>query len=307
MKIHKGIDSFKKISKAVVTTGTFDGVHLGHEKILKKLINVGQDTSSETVLITFFPHPRIVLFPDQELKLINTIDENISVFKNYDIDHLIFQNFDKDFSRITSLQYIRDFLCQKIGLKDLIIGYNHHFGRNREGSKKELGEYAEIYNFNIHEVHPFYIDKQAVSSTKIRNAINSGSIDLANNYLGYDFKLSGHVSRGKGVGRGIGFPTANIKIENDNKIIPERGVYAVKVIHGNNKFNGMLNIGINPTFSMNTLSIEVHLFDFSQDIYSEFLTIEFVKKIRNEKKFKTINDLQHQLGLDKVFALNLLS
>ena len=220
MKIHKGIDSFKRLSKAVVTTGTFDGVHLGHDKILNKLISVGHDTSSETVLITFFPHPRIVLFPDQELKLINTIDENINLFKKYDIDHLIFQNFDKDFSRITSLQYIRDFLCQKIGLKNLILGYNHHFGRNREGSKNELEEYAEIYNFNIHELDPFYLNKTSISSTKIRDAINSGFVDLANTYLGYNFTLSGHVIHGKGVGKDLGFPTANIKIENSNKIIP---------------------------------------------------------------------------------------
>jgi len=306
MKIHKGIDSFKKLSKAVVTTGTFDGVHLGHDKILNKLISVGCDTGAETVLITFFPHPRIVLFPDQELKLINTIEENISLFKKYNIDHLIFQNFDKAFSRITSLQYIRDFLCQKVGLKDLILGYNHHFGRNREGSKNELEEYADIYNFNIHEVDPFYLDKVSISSTKIRESINSGCVDLSNTYLGYNFKLSGHVIYGNGVGKDIGFPTANIKIENTNKILPAKGAYAVYVTYGNQKLKAMLNIGFNPTFSNKKVSIEVNIFDFNQNIYGEFLTIEFIQKIRNEKKFQTVNDLQNQLSLDKVFSLNIL-
>ena len=193
MKIHKRIDSFKKLSKAVVTTGTFDGVHLGHKKILDSLINIGQSTNSETVLVTFFPHPRIVLFPDYELKLINTIDENIKLFEKYNIDHLIFQKFDKAFSRTSSLEYIRDILFKKIGLKDLVIGYNHHFGRNREGSVENLQEYADLYNFNIHEVESCDLKDKSISSTKIRTAINNGDIQLANNYLGYNFQLSGSV------------------------------------------------------------------------------------------------------------------
>ena len=186
------------------------------------------------------------------------------------------------------------------------MGYNHHFGRNREGSKDELEEYAEIYNFNIHEVDPFYLSKASVSSTKIREAINSGCVDLANTYLGYNFTLSGYVIHGKGVGKGLGFPTANIKIENINKIIPKKGVYAVYATYGKQKIKAMLNIGFNPTFSNKKVSIEVHLFDFNQDIYGEFLTIEFVKKIRNEKKFQAVSDLQNQLTLDKVFSLNIL-
>ena len=307
MKIYKGLDSFKRLSKAVITTGTFDGVHLGHKKILNKLNTIGQETQSETVLVTFFPHPRIVLFPDHELKLINTIEENISLFNASNIDHLIFQKFDKDFSRISSLEYVRDILLHKIGLTDLVIGYNHHFGRNREGSIDNLNEYAELYDFNIHQLEPLNLSDKSVSSTKIRKALNDGDIPLANDYLGYTFELTGSVIRGKGVGRQLGFPTANIYIENKNKIIPLEGVYAVNVFHQKRKLAAMLNIGVNPTFNHNSLSIEVHIFDFNQDIYDETVTIQFLKRIRNEKKFDKVDDLKHQLSLDKIAALNILS
>ena len=306
MKIYKDVESFKKIEKAVVTTGTFDGVHLGHSKILNRLIEVGDAASSETVIVTFFPHPRLVLFPDHNLKLINTIDENIELFKTYGVDHLIFQKFDKVFSRITSLEYIRDILCKKIGLKDLVIGYNHHFGRNREGSINNLHEYTDIYGFDIHEVSPFDLNGHSISSTKIRNALNDGELELANDYLGYKFKIFGEVVKGRGVGASIGFPTANIIIENKNKIIPRQGVYAVNVYFNKNKFGGMLNIGTNPTFNGNELSIEAHIFDFNQVIYNKTLQIEFYKRIRNEKKFNTVEELKQQLSIDKIAALNIL-
>ena len=307
MKIHKGLDSFKKLSKAVVTTGTFDGVHLGHKKILTQLNDISKKQGIETVLITFFPHPRIVLFPDHELKLINTIDENIALFKTCNIDHLIFQTFDKEFSRTTSLEYIRDILLKKIGLSDLVIGYNHHFGRNREGSIENLEEYGELYGFNIHEVDSYNLDNKSVSSTKIRKALNAGNIELANEYLGYNFKLMGLIVKGKGFGKKMGFPTANLHVENKNKIIPLEGVYAVHVYYQNHKFQGMLNIGLNPTFNHGKLAIEVHIFDFNQDIYGESIQLEFIKRIRNEKKFEKIDDLKHQLSLDKIAALNILT
>ena len=305
MKIYKGIDSFKKLSKAVVTTGTFDGVHLGHKKILDSLISIAKPINSETVLITFFPHPRTVLFPENELKLINTIEENINLYKGYNIDHLVFLEFDISFSRITSLEYIRDILFQKIGLTDLIIGFNHHFGRNREGSVSNLKEYADLYNFNIHEVEPYYLDQKSISSTKIRTAIKDGCIELANNYLGYNFKLTGEVIKGNGIGNTLGFPTANIKIENKHKITPKEGVYAVNVYHSKKKYGGMLNIGNKPTFNQKEQSIEVHIFNFNQTIYSELITIEFLKRIRSEKKFNSIDELKHQLSLDKIASLNI--
>ena len=306
MKIHKGVESFQRLSKAVVTTGTFDGVHLGHAKMLNKLVEIGQANTSETVLMTFFPHPRIVLFPDHDLKLINDIDENIELFKNYNIDHLIIQNFDKEFSRLTSLDYIRDILIKKIGLKNLVIGFNHHFGRNREGSLENLNEYADLYDFDIHQVDSYSIDKKSVSSTKIRNAINLGDVQLVNSYLGYSFTFSGIVSKGKGRGKSMGFPTANIILENKNKIIPKFGVYAVNIIYNQIRYKGMLNIGMNPTFNNPERSIEVHIFDFNKEIYGSKLSIELVDRIRNEKKFNNPDELKNQLAIDKIASLNIL-
>ena len=306
MKIYKGVESFQRLSKAVVTTGTFDGVHLGHAKMLNKLVEIGQENQSESVLMTFFPHPRIVLFPDHDLKLINDIDENIELFKKYSIDHLIIQNFDKEFSRITSLDYIRDILIKKIGLKNLVIGFNHHFGRNREGSLENLSEYADIYDFDIHQVDSYSIDKKSISSTKIRNAINLGDVQLANNYLGYSFTFSGIVSKGKGRGKAMGFPTANIILENKNKIIPKFGVYAVNILYNKIRYKGMLNIGMNPTFNNQEPSIEVHIFDFNKEIYGSKLSIELIDRIRNEKKFNNPDELKNQLAIDRIASLNIL-
>ena len=306
MKIYKGVESFQRLSKAVVTTGTFDGVHLGHAKMLNKLVEIGQENQSESVLMTFFPHPRIVLFPDHDLKLINDIDENIELFKKYNIDHLIIQNFDKEFSRITSLDYIRDILIKKIGLKNLVIGFNHHFGRNREGSLENLSEYADIYDFDIHQVDSYSIDKKSISSTKIRNAINLGDVQLANNYLGYSFTFSGIVSKGKGRGKVMGFPTANIILENKNKIIPKFGVYAVNILYNKIRYKGMLNIGMNPTFNNQEPSIEVHIFDFNKEIYGSKLSIELIDRIRNEKKFNNPDELKNQLAIDKIASLIIL-
>ena len=306
MKIYKGVESFQRLSKAVVTTGTFDGVHLGHAKMLSKLVEIGLENQSETVLMTFFPHPRIVLFPDHDLKLINDIDENIELFKKYNIDHLIIQNFDKEFSRITSLDYIRDILIKKIGLKNLVIGFNHHFGRNREGSLENLSEYADIYDFDIHQVDSYSIDKKSISSTKIRNAINLGDVQLANNYLGYSFTFSGIVSKGKGRGKAMGFPTANIILENKNKIIPKFGVYAVNILYNKIRYKGMLNIGMNPTFNNQEPSIEVHIFDFNKEIYGSKLSVELIDRIRNEKKFNNPDELKNQLAIDKIASLNIL-
>lgn len=307
MKVYTGFDSFPKLSKAVVTTGTFDGVHLGHKKILDEFISIGVHNNTETVLVTFFPHPRIVLFPDHELKLINTIDENINLLKNYNIDHLIIQKFDKNFSRLTSLDYVRDILLKKIGLQNLVIGFNHHFGRNREGSLENLKEYADLYDFNIHQVGACELGDKSVSSTKIRCAINDGDMQLANNYLGYNFKFSGIIVKGKGVGKTIGFPTANISIENKNKTIPKRGVYAVSIYWNKYKLKGMLNIGTNPTINNGKKTcIEVNIFDFNKSIYNTIITIEVISRIRNEKRFKTIDELKNQLALDKIAALNML-
>lgn len=305
MQIHKGFNSFPTNIETTITTGTFDGVHLGHKKILDNLISIGRKTNTETVLFTFVSHPRIILFPDNELKLINSLEENVSRLNSYGIDHLILQDFNRDFSRVSSLEYIRDILIKKLKMKNMVIGFNHHFGRNREGSINDLSDYTDLYNFEIYKVGANIIDEKSVSSSKIRDAINKGNMKLANNYLGYIFSFSGQVIRGKGRGKKIGFPTANLLIDHPHKILPTNGVYAVNVVYNNCKYQGMMNIGNNPTFDSHQNSTEVHIFDFNQEIYNQNVVIEVIKRIRSEKKFSNIKELKAQLVLDKISALNL--
>jgi len=300
LKIHKGLDSFKKIKNAIVSTGTFDGVHKGHVDIINELCK--KNNEQESVLITFFPHPRQILFPDQDIKFINTFDEKVELFSSYDIDHLIIQEFNLDFSRISSIEYIRDILKKKIGLKKLIIGHDHHFGRNREASVFHIEEYAQLYDFEFKSIPPLKLHGLIVSSTKIRNALQVGDIELANHLLGYKFSFQGKVVQGKGIGRTIGFPTANIKVENKNKIIPGNGVYSVFVEFENKKYKGMLNIGFNPTFEEKKLSIELNIFNFKSDIYGQEIKVFFKNKLRDEKKFNSIDELKIQLSKDKVLA-----
>ncbi len=302
MKIHKGLDSFKKIKNAIVTTGTFDGVHRGHVNIIKELCK--KNNNQESVLITFFPHPRQVLFPDQAIKFINTFDEKVELFSNYEIDHLVIQEFNFDFSRISSIEYIRDMLKRKIGLKKLIIGHDHHFGRNREASAIHIEEYAQLYDFEYKTILTLKLNGLIVSSTKIRNALQAGEIGLANSLLGYEFFFQGRIIQGKGLGRTIGFPTANIEIVNKNKLIPGNGVYAVFVKFENKKYKGMLNIGFNPTFEEKKLSIELNIFNFKSEIYGKQIKVFFKKKIRDEKKFNSINELKNQLSKDKILVEN---
>lgn len=305
LKIYKGLDSFNKLENAVITTGTFDGLHRGHVHILDELTK--KNSSQESVLITFFPHPRQVLFPDQTIKFINTFDEKIELISNYKVDHLIIQEFSLEFSRISSLEYIRDILKNKIGLKKLIVGHDHHFGRNREASIKQVSEFAELYDFEIHEIPPLKLNGIVVSSTKIRNALEVGNVELANNLLGYEFHFEGEVVHGKGVGRSLGFPTANIIVRNKNKIIPAKGVYAVNVDFENKKYKGMLNIGFNPTFDEKKLSIELNIFDFQSIIYEKQIKVFFKKKIRDEKKFNSPEGLKSQLKKDRELVKKILS
>ena len=304
MQIHKGFDSFPRNINTTITTGTFDGVHLGHNKILDQLVSIGQKTQTETVLFTFVSHPRIVLFPDNDLKLINSLEENINRLRSYNITHLILQEFNKEFSRISSLEYIRDVLINKLGMTNMVIGFNHHFGRNREGSIADLSEYADLYNFNIHQVEANIVNQKSISSTKIRDAINKGEMALANQYLGYVFSFKALVVQGAGRGRMIGFPTANLLLNQKYKITPMKGVYAVKVLYNNNTYQGMMNIGTNPTFNLKNSSIEVNIFDFSLNIYNQIVEVQVLKRIRNEKKFQSVDELKRQLSLDKISALN---
>ena len=304
MRIYHNIEEFEKVRNAVVTTGTFDGVHVGHLKILNRLCEIAKENNGETVLLTFFPHPRMVLFSDNELKLINTKNEKIALLEKVGIDHLIIHPFSREFSRLSSVEFVRDVLVNKIGTSCLVIGYNHHFGRNREGSFEHLKEYGPLYGFEVEEICAEDVRQVSVSSTKIRNALKKGDIKTAKSYLNYDFSLTGIVVKGNHLGHQIGFPTANIIVLDSNKLIPANGVYGVCVNYKDDIYKGMLNIGVRPTFGGNEKTIEVHIIDFDHDLYGEELTVYIQTWIREEQKFEHVDALKLQLEQDKRAVLN---
>lgn len=307
MKVYTNIDDFKGVKSPIVTTGTFDGVHLGHQKLISRLKDVAREENGETVLLTFSPHPRMVLFPDDnELKLLNSLPEKIELLEKYGVDHLIIYPFTKEFSRLTSIEFVRNILVNSIQTKRLVIGYNHHFGRNREGSFEHLKEYGPLYGFEVEEIPAKDIDHIQISSTKIRNALLIGDVKTATNYLGHEYTLTGTVVKGKQLGRTIGYPTANLLINDQYKLIPGDGVYAVKIKHNNNYYGGMLNIGNNPTVEGKGKSIEVNIFDFDKVIYGDEATIYFIERLRDEVKFKNLDDLKEQLAKDKEESLKLI-
>ncbi len=307
MKVYTNIEKFKDVKNPIVTTGTFDGVHLGHQKIISRLKDVAKNENGETVLLTFYPHPRMVLFPDDnELKLLNTQEEKINLLEHYGVDHLIIYPFTKEFSRLTSVEFVRNILVNHIHTKRLVIGYNHHFGRNREGSFEHLKEYGPLYGFEVEEIPAKDIDSIEVSSTKIRKALQSGDVETAATYLGHAYSLTGKVVKGQQLGRTMGYPTANIVVENKYKLIPADGVYAVKVKHKGKLFGGMLNIGNNPTIVGKGRSIEVNIFDFNEDIYGDDATIYFIKRLRDELKFNGLDELKNALASDKQNTLKIL-
>jgi riboflavin kinase/FMN adenylyltransferase len=302
LKVYYALQDFKPLAQAAVTTGTFDGVHLGHRKILKQLNQVAQNIGGQSVLLTFFPHPRTVLQPDLDLKLINSQNEKIELLKQTGLDHLIIHPFTKEFSRTSSLDFVRNYLVNTIGAKKLVIGYDHHFGRNREGSFEHLKEFGPLYGFEVEEISAQDVDDTTVSSTKIRTALSKGQVQIANEYLRYNFPLTGKVVEGERIGRTIGYPTANLVVEDNYKIIPAKGVYAVKVslpAEGKHKLKGMCNIGLRPTFGGKFKTIEVHIFDFEQNLYGQQLSLEFIKQLRPEIKFDGKNALQKQLKADE--------
>lgn len=302
MKIYHSIEEFEGVENAVVTTGTFDGVHIGHSKIIDRLKEIATSTNGETVLLTFFPHPRMVLFSDNDLKLITTKKEKIALLAAAGIDHLIIHPFSREFSRLSSVEFVRDILVNKIQTSRLVIGYNHHFGRNREGSFEHLKEFGPMYGFQVEEIHAQDIDAISVSSTKIRKALESGDITTAKDYLTHDFNLSGIVVTGNHIGRKIGFPTANLQVLDQHKLIPANGVYSVTVLVHEQKYKGMLNIGLRPTIDGEEKTIEVHILDFEANIYGEEITLTFEDWIRDEKKFESLDALKAQLELDKKFV-----
>ena len=309
LKVYKSIEEFTQVKNLVATVGTFDGVHVGHQEIIEKLKEVAKQTDGETLLLTFYPHPRMVLFPDDDsLKLINTLSEKIELLASFGLDHLLILPFSIEFSRITPTEYIRDLLIRDIGVKTLVIGYNHQFGRNRKGNFELLEELAPVYGFDVIEITAKEINEIKVSSTKIRKAIEAGEVSRANKYLRYNFSLSGIVVEGQQIGRQMGFPTANIKIVEKHKLLPGNGVYAVKVTIQNYQYKGMLNIGSRPTINNDAdcSSIEVHLFGMNEDCYNENIQVEFSTKLRDEIKFVNLEELKEQLQKDKESALLVL-
>ena len=307
MKVHYGIESYKNIKNPVVTVGTFDGVHYGHQKIINRLKRIADECDGESVLLTFDPHPRKVLFKEQSLKLINTIDEKIKILSNLGLDHLVIYPFTNDFSMFSAQEYISELLIKTLKTHYLVIGYDHHFGNKREGDINLLKKAEKKYPFNLEEIKAHEIDEIKVSSTKIRNAIDNGNIHLFEEYCGRNFEFSGNVVYGNGIGKTINTATANIKVNEDDKIIPADGVYAVLCQLNNNFLKGIMNIGVKPSINTsNKKTIEVHLFDFDMDIYKKSLNIEVISKIRDETKFPSINDLKNQIAKDIIKAKQIL-
>jgi len=302
MKIYQGFDQILDIPNPVLTIGTFDGVHIGHQKIIQQLNREAEAVGGESVLFTFYPHPRMVLYPDSHgLRLIQTQAEKMDKLRRMGLQNVIVHPFTKEFSRLTAVEFVRDYLVNRLNVKKLVIGYDHQFGKNREGSIEFLKEVAPVYGFSVQEISALEIDEVNISSTKIRNAILEGDMDLAKTYLGEPFELHGKVVKGNALGRSIGFPTANLDIENDIKLIPKLGVYAVNVVLENGAVKeGMMNIGLRPTVANHDdLSIEVNLFDFDRNLYDQYITVQLLSRFRDEKKFDSISDLREQLDHDK--------
>ena len=299
MKIYNSINSFQSTKKTIITIGTFDGVHIGHQKIVEKLIENAKNRNAESAILTFFPHPRMVLQDQTEIRLLNTIDERTSLLEKKGLDNLIIHPFDKAFSRLTAEEFVKEILVDQLNIEKIVIGYDHRFGRNRTANIDDLIEFGEKYNFEVEQISAQEIQEASVSSTKIRTALEEGNIALANQYLGYSYFLTGIVKEGKKLGRTIGFPTANLKIEENYKLIPKEGVYIVESNLNGKKVYGMMNIGTNPTFDEGLLSIEIHFLDFNADLYNQKIQISILEYLRAEQKFESVALLKAQLNIDK--------
>jgi riboflavin kinase/FMN adenylyltransferase len=301
MQIYHNIEEFTRLNNAVVTIGTFDGVHTGHRKIISRIKELAAETGGETVILTFFPHPRMILHPeDESIKLINTINEKAELLEQLGVDHLIITPFSRDFSNQTAEEYIRDVLVNKIGTKKIVIGYDHRFGKDRQGGLADLQNLGPVYDFEVIEIPEQDIYEVAISSTRVREALLNGAIELANTFLSYPFFITGNVVRGDQIGRQIGYPTANIVIEEKYKLIPLDGIFAVKVKTGDTIHKGMAYIGTRPTINGVTRNIEVNIFDFDKEIYNEQIRMEFYHFVRGDMKFNSLDDLKEQIRKDKL-------
>ena len=299
MDIIQGIQNYTSASKSILTIGTFDGVHVGHQKIINALVKDAKEKKLKANLLTFFPHPRMILKSERTLKLIDTIQEKEIILKKLGIDNLIIHPFSLEFSKLSAVEYVRDILLKKLKICSLYTGYNHHFGKNKEASVDDLILFGKKYGFDVRTVPAENISSITVSSTKIRDAILNSNFGIAKKFLGRDYELNGVVIKGKGLGKTINFPTANLSIKESYKLIPSKGVYLVRVYYNNNFFEGMMNIGNRPTIQGIDQTQEVHIFNFNKNIYGEHLKVLFLKKIRDEKKFNSVEDLKNQLIKDK--------
>jgi len=299
LEIVHSIFDFNPTQQTFVTIGTFDGVHIGHQKIIEKLVLQAKQENKKSVLLTFFPHPRMVLQKEASIKLLNTIEERSELLSKTGLDYLIIHPFSIEFSRLKALDFVRDILVNKLNTCKLIIGYDHHFGKNREGNIEQLTEYSHMYDFTVEEIPAQDIDSVAVSSTKIRRALENGELKTANNYLGYNYTLQGVVTTGEKLGSKIGYPTANLHLKEDYKLIPKNGVYIVKSVLEGKLVYGMMNIGVRPTVEGAYQTIETHFFDFSRDLYNKELTIEMLYFLREEQKFDSVEKLVEQLQKDE--------
>ena len=298
------IEFSKPLGNTVITIGTFDGVHVGHRKIIKRIVESAENSALESAVLTFFPHPRMVLQKEVGIELINTIEERKQILENIGIDHLIVHPFTRAFSRLTAQEYIEEVLVKKLQAKKVIIGYDHRFGRNRNADIEDLKKYGEKYGFEVEEISKQDVDEVAVSSTKIRKALQEGDVEKANTYLGSNFLLTGTIVKGKGLGKDLGFPTANLKIEETYKLIPKTGVYVVKALIDDEEFFGMMNIGYNPTVGGSEKTIETYFFNLDKNLYGKKLQIEMLKRIREEKKFSGVEELIKAMKEDQAFSEN---
>jgi riboflavin kinase/FMN adenylyltransferase len=307
LKIYQSISDFFCNKKTIITIGTFDGVHIGHKKILEKITQHSNQNKFESIVLTFFPHPRIVLQTGLDMKQLNTINEKVSLIRNVGVDNLVIHPFDKAFSELTAEDFVKQVLVDKFNIYKIIIGHDHRFGKNRTANINDLISFGKKYDFEVEQITAEEIEEVAISSTKIRNALLEGNIKLANQYLGYNYTINGIVIKGNQLGRTIGFPTANIEIKEDYKLVPLNGVYIVKALINNQIVFGMMNIGTKPTVGGISQSIEVHLFDFNDDIYDKTIEISFLERIRDEQKFESIELLKKQLSDDKLQSLKFIS
>ncbi len=307
MRIFDNLKSYSSEKESILTIGTFDGVHIGHNKILKRLIQDSKKNNLSSLVMTFFPHPRMILNKSHDIKMIDTIDEKINLLEKTGLDNLIIHPFDNNFSKIRAKEFVEEILVKKLKIKEIIIGYDHKFGKDREASVEDLKKFGKDYMFTVKEIPAQEIDSIAISSTKIRNAILNGEIEKCNKFLGRNFILTGKVVYGDGLGKKIDFPTANIEIKETYKIIPKNGVYLVKTKINSNTYFGMMNIGIRPTVGGTNKSLEIHFFNFKDNIYGKNVSIEIIKKIRDEEKFSSIDQLKIQLKKDEQFCLKLIN